>query len=48
MNENNDFATPALDAAIALHEIFITLLQAGFTEKQALFIVVELLNNAGK
>lgn len=32
---------PILDAAIALHEMFLTLQVAGFTEAQALFIVAQ-------
>jgi len=33
--------TPLLDAAIAMHELFLTLKQAGFTEGQALYIVAQ-------
>ena len=28
-----------LDAAIAMHEMYLTLVQAGFTEHQALYVV---------
>lgn len=48
MDENNDFKTPVLEAAIALHEMFSILMQAGFTETQALIMTVELLKNSGK
>jgi hypothetical protein len=33
--------TPLLDAAISMHELFLTLTQAGFTEAQALYIVAQ-------
>ena len=39
MDENQDFISPILDAAIALHELFTTLVAAGFSEYQALVIV---------
>ena len=32
---------PLINAAIALHEMFITLQAAGFTEAQALYIVAQ-------
>ena len=39
MEENQDFISPILDAAIALHELFLTLTAAGFNEYQALIII---------
>lgn len=42
------FDTPFLEAAMALHEMFITLLDAGFTEIQALYITSDMLRNSGK
>lgn len=44
--EDGDIS-PTLHAAIALHEMFTTLMQAGFTEKQALHIVSEAVKNLG-
>lgn len=43
----NDDVSPALHAAIALHEMFTTLVAAGFSEKQALYIVSEAVKNIG-
>ena len=40
MDENNG-ALPLLEAAIHLHEMFLTLQTAGFTEAQAIFIVAQ-------
>lgn len=45
---DQEFNSPALDAAIVLHEMFETFMKAGFTETQALIIVVEILKNSGK
>lgn len=39
----DDFKSPALEAAIALHEMFLTFVQAGFTEDQALKIVLNMM-----
>lgn len=44
----DDFNSPILDAAIALHEMFLTLVKAGFNEDQALFLVADVLRNTGK
>jgi len=45
--EGFDFeVSPALNAAIAMHEMFETLIQAGFDEKQALYLVAEMLRGA--
>jgi hypothetical protein len=44
----DEFNSPALEAAIALHEMFKTFIQAGFTEAQALKLVVEFLKSSGK
>lgn len=41
--ENDDYKSPALEAAIAMHEMYLTFMQAGFTETQALKMVIELL-----
>lgn len=38
---NPEHPFPLMDAAIALHELFLTLQVAGFTEAQALFIVAQ-------
>lgn len=46
MDNENEFVPPVLEAAIALHEMFITFRQAGFTEYQAIIMVVELLKNS--
>lgn len=34
---------PLLDAAITMHEMFTTLIEAGFTEQQALYMVAQML-----
>ena len=47
-NEERDFVSPVLEAAIAMHELFTTLIAAGFKESQALVITVEMLKNSGK
>lgn len=44
----DDFNSPILDAAIAMHEMFLTFVKAGFTENQALFLVADVLRNSGK
>lgn len=44
----DDFNSPILDAAIALHEMFSTFVKAGFTESQALVLVADVLRNSGK
>lgn len=44
--DENEFASPAHVAALALHEMFTTLVEAGFDEKQALFLVAEMLKNS--
>jgi len=33
--------TPLMDAAIAIHEMFITYMAAGFSRKEALYLVAE-------
>jgi hypothetical protein len=43
-----EFNSPILDAAIALHEMFLTFMKAGFTETQALKLVVEFFKEQGK
>ena len=44
----DEFNSPALEAAMALHEMFETFVKAGFTESQALKLVVEFLKSSGK
>ncbi len=43
MSENNkgpgDPIRPLLDAAITMHEMYISFVKAGFTEQQALYLV---------
>lgn len=45
MSENNlgpgDPIRPLLDAAVSMHELFISFVEAGFTEQQALFLVAQ-------
>lgn len=41
MSEPENFNPPLLDAAIALHEMYLTLIMAGFSETQALYIVAQ-------
>lgn len=41
-----EYQSPVLGAAIAMHEMFTTLMQAGFTEKQALYIITEIFKNS--
>lgn len=48
MDETNGFMSPILNAAVALHEMFTTFMQAGFTENQALILVADVLRNSGK
>jgi hypothetical protein len=43
--DDEDYVSPALAAAMAMHEMFTTFVKAGFTEAQALTMVVELLKN---
>ena len=40
----DDPRTPMLDAAITMHEMFLTLVKAGFTERQALTIISDVLH----
>lgn len=47
MSDNEGFMSPALNAAIAMHEMFETMIQAGFSEKQALYIIAEMVRTAG-
>lgn len=44
----DDFISPILNAAIALHEMFTTFMEAGFTESQALALVADVLKSSGK
>lgn len=44
----DEFNSPVLEAAMALHEMFLIFVQAGFTEFQALYLVSETLKNSGK
>lgn len=37
--------SPLTDAAIQMHEIYLTLVEAGFSENQAMYIIMELLKN---
>lgn len=46
-DENGDFVSPALSAALAMHEMYETLIEAGFTQKEALYIVAEMVRGAG-
>lgn len=39
MSEEQDFTSPLLGACLAMYEMFTTLMEAGFTEDQALKIV---------
>lgn len=39
---NPDEMSPILEAAVGLHELFLTYVAAGFTEYQALVLVVEM------
>jgi hypothetical protein len=34
-------STPLMDAAIAIHEMFVTYVGAGFNRKEALYLVAE-------
>jgi hypothetical protein len=43
-----EFNSPILEAAMALHEMFKTFMEAGFTESQALTLVSDVLKNSGK
>lgn len=38
--------TPLMDAAIAIHEMFITYMAAGFSRKVALYLVAEQIKGA--
>lgn len=42
----DEFNSPALEAAIALHEMYKTFVQAGFTSDEALKIVIEILRSS--
>lgn len=39
----NGNKSPLLDACISMHELFATLVEAGFTENQALYVVAQCL-----
>lgn len=43
--DKEEFKSPLLDAAITMHEMFSVYVQAGFTEDQALKLVMHMLNN---
>lgn len=41
--ENESSLTLLLQAAVSMHEMFITLMESGFTEMQALYLVGQIL-----
>ena len=43
--EPNTPITALWESALAMHEIFLTFMEAGFSESQALFMMVEMIKN---
>lgn len=42
----DDVPLSLADSAVAMHELFLSLVQAGFTERQGLFLISQILREA--
>lgn len=42
-NQTEDPATPMLEVFVAMHEMFLSAMKAGFTEPQALQIIISMM-----
>jgi hypothetical protein len=42
-NEDNDFSSPMMAAAVGMHELYVTLQEAGFSRRDSLDLIAKIM-----
>lgn len=45
-DENSDYSSPMMAAAVGMHELYVTLKEAGFSRRDALDLIAKILNSS--